>query len=347
MKQKLALMVGGLISGAALYLVFRDVRFDELMFALRSFETIWLIPSLLLFYWSMYLRGSRWAWFFEQPNELNGRRLFPPLMIGFAFNCILPGRVGEPVRAFSVSRREKVGFPSALATILTERIFDAATLFAFLAISLAMLPKIDPAVEIEFWGYQIKGSMLGPLLGNMIKISAVLVLGVVVFMIPWVQRFCIAVPYKIPILPPKYQDMLSKFVQDLSRGFTAIRNPVNLLAIVGYSIAIWGLAVASIQVLAFGFEGMEMSFLEAMALQSLTAVFILIPAAPCYWGLFEAGVLFTLTVFAIHPNESVGTAYALTLHLVQYIPVLVIGLGFAAQSQIRLAKPLPADEEAR
>jgi glycosyltransferase 2 family protein len=346
MKQKLALMVGGLVSGVALYLVFRDVRFDELTQALRSFESVWLIPSLVLFYWSMYLRGARWAWFFERPNSLNGRRLFAPLMIGFAFNCILPGRVGEPVRAFSVSRREKIGFPSALATILTERIFDAATLLAFLAISLSLLPKIDPSVEIEFWGYEVKGSMLADLLGNMIRLSAVLVLGVIVFMIPWVQRLCIAIPYKIPILPPRFQDMLSKFVQDLSRGFTAIRNPVNLVVIVGYSIAIWGLAVASTQVLAYGFEGMDMSFLEAMAVVSLAAVFILIPAAPGYWGLFEAGVLFTLTVFAVQPNESVGTAYALTLHLVQYIPILLIGLVLAAQSQIRLAQPLPADEEA-
>lgn len=339
MKQKIVLIVGGLISGAALYFVFRDVRLGDLTMALRSFDLVWLIPCLFLFYWSMYLRGARWAWFFEKPNELNGRRLFRPLMIGFAFNCILPGRVGEPVRAFSVTRTEKTSFPAALATIVTERIFDAATLLGFLALSLSLLPKIDPSVEIEFWGYRVEGRMLGPLMGSLIKISVVLVCGVVVFMIPWFQRFCIAAPYKLPILPPKVQDMLSRFVQDLSRGFNAVRNPLNLAVIVGYSLAIWGLAILSTQILSYGFEGMKMSFIEAAAVVSLAAVFILVPAAPGYWGLFEAGVLFTLTVFNIQPDQSSATAYALVLHLTQYVPVLVIGLVFAAQSQIKLAPP--------
>lgn len=346
MKQKLVLIVGGLVSGAALYFVFRNIRFDDLTAALGSFNLVWLIPSLILFYWSMYLRGARWAWLFERPHELNGRRLFRPLMIGFGFNCILPGRVGEPMRAYSVSRSEKTTFAAALATIVTERIFDAATLLGFLAISLSLLPEIDPLFKIEFWGYQLEGAMLGPLMTNLIRISGVLVLGVLVFMIPWVQRFCIAAPFRIPLLPARYQGLLSGFVQDLSRGFAAVRNPVNLAVTVFYSLAIWGLVVLSTQVLAYGFEGMEISIVESMAVVSLAAVFILIPAAPGYWGLFEAGVLFTLTVYGIETREPVATAFAIVLHLTQYVPILILGLFFAAQAQIKLgAAPAVAKDK--
>ncbi len=347
MKQRIVLIVGGLISATALYFVFRNIRFAELANAFRSFNFVWLIPTLFLFYWSMYLRGVRWARLFERPNELNGRRLFRPLMIGFGFNCILPGRIGEPMRAYSVSRNEDTTFAAALATIVTERIFDAATLLAFLAISLSLLPPIDPMLRIEFWGYAIEGSMLEPLMNNLIRISGVLVLGVGVFTIPWVQRLCIAIPYKLPILPPKFQAALSNFVRDLSKGFTAIRDPLNLLIIVLYSIAIWGLIILSTQVLAYGFEGMEMNTLEATAIVTLAAVFILVPAAPGYWGLFEAGVLFTLTVYSIETDESVATAFAIMLHLTQFLPILIIGMIFAAQSQIRLsAAALPKEESA-
>lgn len=345
MKQRIILIVGGLVSAAALYFVFRNIRFADLMMALGSFKPLWLIPSLILFYWSMYLRGARWAWLFERPNELNGRRLFRPLMIGFGFNCILPGRIGEPVRAYSVSRNEDVSFGSAMATIVTERIFDAATLLAFLAIALSMLPPIDPMLEIEFWGRKIEGSQFDPLMNSLIRLSGILVAGVGIFMIPAVRRFCIAVPYKIPILPPRVQDGLSGFVRELSRGFAAIRDPINLAVVVLYSIAVWGLVVLSTQVLAYGFEGMEMTTLEATAVVALAAVFILLPAAPGYWGLFEAGVLFTLTVYAIEPDESVATAYAIVLHLTQFLPILVIGMIFAAQSQIKVGTaPVPAEE---
>lgn len=337
MKQKVILIVGGLVSAAALYFVFRNIRFEDLTAALGSFKLIWLLPSLFLFYWSMYLRGARWAWFFERPNDFNGRNLFRPLMIGFGFNCILPGRVGEPVRAYSASRDGRTTFAAALATIVTERIFDAATLLGFLAVSLSLLPEIDPLFRIEFWGYRLEGSMLDPLMSSLIRISGILVLGVIVFMIPWVQRQCIALPYRIPIIPSRFQGLISGFVRDLSRGFTAVRNPVNLTVIVLYSLAIWGLVVLSTQVLAYGFEGMKLSPIGAMAVVSLAAVFILIPAAPGYWGLFEAGVLFTLTVYNLEARESVATAFAIVLHLTQYVPILVLGLVFAAQSQIRLS----------
>lgn len=345
MKQRIILIVGGIVSATALYFVFRNIRFADLVQALGSFHLVWLIPNLILFYWSMYLRGARWAWLFERPNELNGRRLFRPLMIGFGFNCILPGRIGEPVRAYSVSRKEGMTFASALATIVTERIFDAATLLAFLAISLSLLPPIDPLLQIEFWGYEVKGSMLAPLMTNMIRLSGVLVAGVGIFMIPWVRRFCIAAPYKLPILPPKVQAGLSNFIQDLSRGFTAIRNPLNLAVVVLYSLAIWGLVILSTQILAYGFDGMEMTTLEATAIVTLTSVFILIPAAPGYWGLFEAGVLFTLTVYGIESNESVGIAYAIVLHLTQFLPIMVAGMVFAAQSQIKVStEAIPVEE---
>jgi hypothetical protein len=348
MKQRIVLIVGGLVSATALYFVFRNIQFAELLNAFSSFDWIWLIPTLFLFYWSMYLRGVRWARLFERPNELNGRRLFRPLMIGFGFNCILPGRIGEPMRAYSVSRNEDTTFAGALATIVTERIFDAATLLAFLAISLSLLPPIDPMLRIEFWGYAIQGSMLEPLMNNLIRISGVLVLGVGIFTIPWVQRLGIALPYKLPILPPKVQAALSNFVRDLSRGFTAIRDPLNLLIIILYSIAIWGLTVLSTQVLAYGFEGMEMNTLEAMAVVTLAAVFILVPAAPGYWGLFEAGVLFTLTVYAVQPDESIAIAYAIMLHLTQFVPILILGMVFAAQSQIKLSSAsLPKEERAQ
>jgi hypothetical protein len=336
MKQKLVLMVGGLVSGIALYFVFRNVNFSDLAAALGSFNLVWLLPSLFLFYWSMYLRGARWAWLFEQPNDFNGRNLFRPLMIGFGFNCILPGRVGEPIRAYSASRSGKTTFGSALATIVAERIFDAATLLAFLSISLSLMPEIDPLFEMEFWGVTVTGVQLEERLNKLILGSVIIVMGVMVFMIPWVQRFCMAAPYKLPIVPPWLQAMLSGFVRDLSRGLAVVRNPRTLAVTVLYSIAVWGLVALSTQVLAYGFEGMEMTPIEAMAVVALAAVFILIPAAPGYWGLFEAGVLFTLTVYGIETDVSVATAFALVLHLTQYVPILLLGLLFAAQSQIKL-----------
>lgn len=338
-RRNVIFFVGMLVSIFALYWVFKDVRFDDLWEALRTADWTWVLISTAVFYVSMYIRSVRWAWFFRPHYDFNGMSLFRPLMIGFAFNCIMPGRVGEVARAWQVGTRKGTGIPTALATIVAERIFDAATLLFFLALSLLLLPPIDPDVSIDFWGYTVHGSMLAPLMQKIVIGSVVLLVGVVVLMIPAVQRFAIGFPHRFPGLPEKLRNGLSNFIRDVARGFESIRNPRNFAMILFYSLLVWGLAGWSTQIMSFAFDGVEVSFLHAFALMSLIAIFILIPAAPGYWGLFEAGGLFTLTVFGLQQDESSGTAYVLVLHLSQYLPILAVGLALAAidQFQVRAA----------
>ena len=55
MKQKIVLVLGLAISGVCLYWVFKDVEPEQIFSAFKSFNLLWLIPSLFCFYWSMYL----------------------------------------------------------------------------------------------------------------------------------------------------------------------------------------------------------------------------------------------------------------------------------------------------
>ncbi|MBI3736222.1 flippase-like domain-containing protein, partial [Candidatus Sumerlaeota bacterium] len=120
MKQKITLLLGAAVSVGCLYWVFKDVDFKQFAQALKSINPLWLCASLALFYWSMYLRAVRWGLLFKPALDLNGRRLFRPIMICFAFNSIMPGRVGELVRALFVSKRENTGLPMAFATVVSE-----------------------------------------------------------------------------------------------------------------------------------------------------------------------------------------------------------------------------------
>ena len=89
---------------------------------------------------------------------------------------------------------------------------------------------------------------------------------------------------------------------------------------------------------AWGF-GMKMNLAQAEAQMVITAIFITIPAAPGYWGLFEAGIIFSSLVLGVVTagQQSLALAYALVVHLVQYIPLVVMGLIFAWQLQMKPA----------
>lgn len=345
MKKKIALVLGFVVSIASFYLVFRNVDFRQLKSAFLSFNLVWLIPCLFFFYFSMYLRAVRWALFFRPHHVLSARRLFRPMMIGFAFNNVLPsGRIGEVVRAFIVGKREKTGLPTALATIVTERIFDGVTLLIALAISLALMPPIDPAMTVSFWGFEVRGADIGPFVRSIVVGCIVLVVGVLIFLIPAVPRLAVRIIYGLPLLDADYKKPLAGFVEGVARGFESVRDVRVLAGIVGYSLAIWALIALSTLTLSYGFPEIEMNYIHALALMALIAVFIVIPAAPGYWGLFEAGAIFSLIVMDIQHDQSISAAYAIVLHLTQYLPIVAVGLLFAAQDQVRVTK-IKTDEE--
>ena len=132
--RKYGLLAGGLaVTAFFLWLSTRNVKAADVGLAFRKFHWIWMLPGLVGFYYSMYLRAVRWGLLFRPHHDLKGYQVFRPLMICFAFNSILPGRVGEFARAWLVGRRKEIGVTTALATVVAERLLDAVTLLGMLA----------------------------------------------------------------------------------------------------------------------------------------------------------------------------------------------------------------------
>ena len=181
MNNRITLLIGILISIVSLWWVFSGVDFGEMLASLTHVHWLALLPSLLFFYLSMYLRAVRWAVFFR-PHQWSGARLFRPVMIGFAFNCILPAHAGEAVRALYVGRREGIGTATAMATIVAERLFDVLSLLLCLGTALSFLPPIRPDLEVSVWGITVRGAMIDE---NMPKLiwGAVLLFGAVSLML--------------------------------------------------------------------------------------------------------------------------------------------------------------------
>src|SRR5690349_16335461 len=117
-KKHIVLILGLAITVFALWFTTRGVQWAEFGRDLKAFRWIWLIPSLAGFYVGMYLRAMRWGLLFLPHHRLSGRQMFPPIMICFAFNSILPGRVGEVARAYYVGKHMKTGISTALATVV-------------------------------------------------------------------------------------------------------------------------------------------------------------------------------------------------------------------------------------
>src|SRR5207253_9992753 len=95
------------------------------------------------------LRAVRWRLILSGAARAPLSTLFPVLIMGFATNNLLPGRLGEFWRAYLLGRKRNVRKSFALASVVVERVFDGLTLIALLAV-------VSVVIQLPRWSRQIE-----------------------------------------------------------------------------------------------------------------------------------------------------------------------------------------------
>jgi len=331
----LSLSIGVAISGVAFYFAFKNVPFGELTVYFTTINYLWLIPSLITVVLTFILRGMRWQVILGAFKQIGFWRAFNPLMIGFMINCILPGRVGEIARPMILKKKENVPFSSGLATVTAERVFDLFLLIFLLTIVLVFV-NIDPDIDISFGAYHLNKEVLESIASGMLKFCLVLIAGIIFISINTcrrlMERIIMFIPYIFLFLGESYKNKIKKLVSDplikimegFATGFILIKYPKKIVLCLLLSLLIWTIQAFSYYLMTFACPGIELSFFKSFTIMILTCFFIALPSVPGYWGLWEAGGMFAMSLFGISLKEAAG--YTLVNHVVQIFPVILVGL---------------------
>ncbi len=328
--------IGGvLLSAGALYFAFKNVPIAELLKYLVSINYFWVLPAVLVAVLSFMLRAVRWQIILESTRKINFWRAFHPLMIGFMINCVLPGRLGEVARPMILQKEEKVPFTTGLATVVAERIFDICLLILLFILTAGAL-KIDPDQYVAFGTYQLNKETLQTVFDTMLKLAAVLIAGIALFSIGRVRNLI----YSTILLTPslfffagerlkdavrnKVCQPVINILKNIAQGFALIRYPKKIFLCAGYSVLIWGLQACSYYLFSLGSPGINLTYLELTTVMVIICIFISLPSVPGWWGLWEAGGVFALSLFGISAKDAAG--FTLANHAIQVLPVILIGL---------------------
>jgi uncharacterized protein (TIRG00374 family) len=138
MKKKL--YIGILVSVVFLYLAFRKVDYTELWQALKGANYWFIIPNIILGIFTMWMRAFRWKYMVNPIKKVGLGRLFSSVMIGFMGNNVLPARLGEFIRAYSLGSKENISKSASFATIVVERLFDGFSILFILWATLLLFP---------------------------------------------------------------------------------------------------------------------------------------------------------------------------------------------------------------
>lgn len=352
----LSLILGLLLSGVALYVTFVNIPLPELVGYLKTVNYWWVIPAVAIALMSFMIRVVRWQLLLTPVKKTGFWSAYHPLMIGFMLNCLLPARVGELARPAIFSKKERVSFSKVLATVSAERLFDVVVLLVSFVLVLAIV-EISPTLDLTFGNYHLNRGTLEMIGVTTLRLCLGLTVCIVLVSAKRSQSLIKRTILRLPDLllfasgssKEKIREKLCvklvKVVENVAVGFDLLKSPKKVGLCLGLSFLVWAVAGGSYYVMAFGCPGIELSFLEVYATMVILCIFISLPSAPGYWGLWEAGGVFGLLIFGVPAKAAAG--FTLTNHVLQMVPVIIVGLISSIITGVNVVQVAHTDIEGR
>lgn len=312
------LLLSTVITIALLIWAIRNVSWTLVFQAFQAAKPGWLCLGLFTFLASYVVRTQRWGTLLganRNPGPFGIRQA--AIFIGFGCNCILPGRVGEVVRAVVLKRFSEVPLGAAIGSLFTERLLDAAIAFILLLSPLLFTTKSD---RTELATLPIAG------------IALVLTLVSVSFFVAarWSEKIAKIVGRISRMIGlGHWTPRILTAIQGLLSGLDALRYPGRCLIAIIQTFFIWGLMGISFWTVMIAFGIVSPGYLGSLFVQSVVALAIALPSSPGYLGPFEAGIRFGLELYQVAPETIV--AYAITLHFLMNASLTVMGLFYAVR----------------
>ena len=314
---KSALGIG--ISAFFIWWVLRGEDPGEIIAQISQANPWYFLASMFVGTAGYFVRALRWKVLLHplKPDTALRSR-FAGVSIGFAINNIFVGRLGELARAFALTRVEPITLSGSVGSLVVERFLDAIILGTLFLVPMA-LPSF-PGGE----GFLSGG--VGALLSTTFGLLAIGVAGLIALLIfpgPIVrvaERCFVRLPGG---WGPRMVRALESFLQALK----VLRHPVLLIKAVVWSYVFWlwhGLSFW----LGFKAFGIDVGFAAAVFTEAVVGFAVAIPAAPGFFGTFQAGADFALSgVYGV--AEPASLAFAFGYHLGGFFPITIIGLYYA------------------
>ena len=334
-RRVLTLIFSFLITALFLGLALYRVDFEKLALTFASADYRLVIFAAGCWLGGYILRTVRWQKFLAPTKHIPLFRLFPVLIVGFAFNNLLPGRPGEFVRAYLLGTREGLSKTMGLATVVAERVADGIAVIVFLLLALGAFIPLHLEAPL---GVQTIAALSAILFGGALVGLVFLLVreDLALMLLRWFTRF-------LPrVLATRVEKMLNSFVV----GLHSFKSAGNVAVIGLLSLVVWCLDSLAYFAMLSAFGALSSVSLRVVAALMMTGIInlgVMIPAAPGGLGPYEAAGVFALSAFGV--NETMAASVALAAHAVQYLMITGLGLIFIWRMGISLAQPRAVTDE--
>jgi len=265
-------------------------------------------------------------------------------------NLVFPARAGDAVRAYIVKARRGIPYPSGVASLAVERVYDLLTITVLAGAVLLTLAATGSTAELAaaLLGDPVEGSearsgRTALLVATGVGLAALGAVAVIVYTARSEKRYARRAVSRLS--SDRYADAVAGVIEQFAGDIQTVARDRTAFASVGaLSLAIWTIdvLVAIIVLLAFGVEIAPAVLVGAgffaVSVGNLAKV---LPLSPGGIGLYEGA--FTLLMVALTP---IGAVTALSVSIVDHAiknAVTVVG-GFAAMTLLNVSLTTAVEE---
>lgn len=329
------LLVGGSVTVACLAYAWWDISSDEnawekMQLAFRNADYRWLPAMLLAIAFFFWIKAWRWTLLLHPIKPCGITQVTPAMMIGFAFNNLLPAHLGDLVRVFVFARNEGVTKTGVLSTVALERVLDVLAILVLMGLGLAAVEMPNDNLRTAAW-----------IVAGVAGTGVVCALIYLFWTKPFVD-FVESILSRMKFLPAGFSTKVAGLMEAGAAGLASLKDPRLVVWLIVSSLAQWLLNAVLVH-LALRSFGLDVSPLVALIVMGVVAFGVTIPSSPGYFGVLQVAFKTSAGLFVaeeLHPAVYAASVY---YHLVQWVPVTLIGLIFFQRSGLSMAA---VDEEA-
>jgi len=297
--------------------------------AFSRVNPLFILPIIPIYLLSFVIRAYRWKTFLSGEN-LKFMSLLSSIFIGFSLNCILPARAGEIYRAYFFSKKENLNRTKVFTSVILERFFDGFVLFTILVAVIYLVHKSALFFNIAYLAGLIFLGGLGALMiivklqqsGNKRE---------------KIKSFLLKIGEKRETAINKAFSVINSFFE----GLKTLDSYRILFKIVSLTFLIWVLE-GSIVFLVIKSFGIDITYLGAFLVLTVTAFSSLIPAGPAAIGPYQWGYIIALNAFNI--QTELAFAISIVNQLILILIILSAGVYFMWKDHITINEKVIEDE---
>lgn len=293
----IGLAVGVPLSVLFLWLAVRDVDLGAVWDVLSAGQVGYVALALVAIAAVYVGQAARWRQIARTPwVSIPG---FAEMVVsGVAVNNVLPGRLGDVLRARWLQVDAGIPGGRALASVFVDRIFDVLALVAFLVVSLPFVTSAEWLTRIAVGGLVLLGAL-----------GLVLVAARIYTRRRSRDRL-------------RRRGIVRRLARDTVEGLAAPLGPRRGAALVALSLATWAMWALAAWLVARSL-GIELSPVEALFVTSVVNLGVAIPSSPGFIGTYQWLAVSALALLEVGATEAL--AFSILMHAVWYVPTLVVG----------------------